>query len=329
MSAAIDSQDPIPEAVRDQAIAWFTLAQSGEMSDAQTAQLQQWRQADAQHERAWQRLAGISQQLQRRSGLLSNPLARSTLQKTRLLEADRRQVLKILLGVGLLGGSVWQASDSFWLHSALVDYRTGIGERSQHTLVDGTQIWLNTGTLVDVRFIAQERQIFLRQGEIDILTGRDLAGRPLRVYTAEARLQPLGTRFTVRRDNAGHGTWLSVSNGQVAATLASGGESLVVPARFQTRIRQGQIQPLQPASLAGNAWVDGFIVAERMRLGDFIQELSRYRPGILRCDPAVADLRLTGSYPLADQDKILVMLEQSLPVRIQQHSPWWVTVTVR
>ena len=87
--------------------------------------------------------------------------------------------------------------------------------------------------------------------------------------------------------------------------------------------------PAQPANLADTAWIDGFIVAERMRLGDFIQELSRHVPGLLRCDPAVADLRLTGSYPLQDPEQIFSMLEQSLPVTVQRRTRYWTTLTSR
>lgn len=320
---------PISEAVRDQALAWFTLAQSGDMSAKQASALQQWRHADAQHEQAWQRFNSISQQLQRRTHQLSTPLARQALQHTRTVERDRRQVLKILLGAGLLGGTVWQASDSFWVQSALADYHTGIGERGHYLLADGTQIWLNTRTLLDVHYDYQARHLLLRQGEMDILTAPDPAGRPLVVFTAEARLQPLGTRFTVRREDDGRGTLLAVSSGQVAASLKSGGESRVVNAHSQAWISSTQVHPVQPANLADTAWIDGFIVAERMRLGDFAQELSRYLPGVLRCDPAVADLRLTGSYPLQNPEQIFALLEQSLPVTVQRRTRYWVTLTSR
>jgi len=322
-------EHPIPESVRDQAVAWFTLAQSGEISPQQQEQLQQWRQADPQHERAWQRFTTLTQQLQRRSQQLSTPLARQTLQQTRTLERDRRQVLKLLLGAGLLGGTAWQASDSFWVQSALADYHTATGERRHHTLSDGTQIWLNTRTLLDAQYDTQERRLTLRQGEVDILTASDPAGRPLLVYTAEARLQPLGTRFTVRRENDGHGTLVSVSSGRVAARLKAGGEALVVDAHSQAWISSTRVYPAQPANLNDTAWIDGFIVAERMRLEDFAQELARYLPGILRCEPAVADLRLSGSYPLNNPGQIFSMLEQSLPVRVQQRTRYWVTLTAR
>ena len=322
-------ETPIPESVHDQALAWFTLAQSGEISPQQQEQLQRWRESDPHHERAWQRFKTLAQQLQRRSHQLSSPLARQTLQQTRTPDRDRRQVLKILLGAGLLGSTAWQASDSFWVQSALADYHTATGERSHHTLADSTQIWLNTRTLLDVQFDATERRLTLRQGEIDVLTASDPAGRPLLVYTAEARLQPLGTRFTVRREDDGRGTLVAVSSGRVAARLKDGGEASVIQASSQAWISSSRVYPAQPANLADTAWIDGFIVAERMRLADFVQALSRYLPGVLRCDPAVADLRLTGSYPLNDTEQIFTMLEQSLPVAVQRRTRYWVTFVAR
>ena len=53
---------------------------------------------------------------------------------------------------------------------------------------------------------------------------------------------------------------------------------------------------------------------------------SRYRRGHLGVAPEVADLRITGSFPLHDTDKALSALLPTLPVQIEQHTPYWVTV---
>jgi transmembrane sensor len=42
--------------------------------------------------------------------------------------------------------------------------------------------------------------------------------------------------------------------------------------------------------------------------------------------PDVADLRITGSFPLHDTDKALSALLPTLPVQIERHTPYWVTV---
>lgn len=318
------SDTPISSAVRDQAIVWFTLAQSGCMRADEQQQLQRWREADSEHERAWQRLVGIPLGLQQRAAQLASPAARAALENAQPASTDRRRVLKTLAGLGLLGGAAWQMSESYWLQGQLADYHTAIGERVERRLADGTRIWLNTRTAVDVRFDAQSRLLLLRHGEVDILTARDAQDRPFMVLTEQARLRPLGTRFSVRQDDGE--TLLSVSQGRVAATARSGAGERIVEQGWSARIdAAGIAQPTQ-ASAADNAWTDGFIIAERMRLADFLDELGRYRPGILRCDPAVAELRLSGSFPLDDGERILAMLENSLPVRVQQRTPYWVTV---
>ncbi|HBD34979.1 MAG TPA: histidine kinase, partial [Cupriavidus sp.] len=59
---------------------------------------------------------------------------------------------------------------------------------------------------------------------------------------------------------------------------------------------------------------------------DFLAEVDRYRPGRLRCAPDVADLRVSGTFPIADTDRILDALRTALPVRIQFLTRYWTTV---
>ena len=63
-----------------------------------------------------------------------------------------------------------------------------------------------------------------------------------------------------------------------------------------------------------------------MRLADFVQELSRYRPGWLRCDPAVADLRVSGVFQIDDTDRALAAVAHALPVRVERRTRYWVTL---
>jgi transmembrane sensor len=43
----------------------------------------------------------------------------------------------------------------------------------------------------------------------------------------------------------------------------------------------------------------------------------------------VADLRLSGLYPLDDSDRTLQLLERSLPIRVTWHNPYWVSIGAR
>ena len=72
------------------------------------------------------------------------------------------------------------------------------------------------------------------------------------------------------------------------------------------------------------------LVADRMRLTDFAAELSRYRSGIVRVDPTVAHVRVSGAFPLRDTDKALAMLVSTYEVdaitRLRGH---WITLVAR
>jgi transmembrane sensor len=70
------------------------------------------------------------------------------------------------------------------------------------------------------------------------------------------------------------------------------------------------------------------LMADKMRLADFVAELTRYRRGFVRCDPAIADLRISGAFPISDTQRTLNMLTQTYPVLVTGHlSGYWVTLS--
>ena len=81
--------------------------------------------------------------------------------------------------------------------------------------------------------------------------------------------------------------------------------------------------------VGADAWTRGMLVVDNVRLGDLVEELGRYRNGYLGVAPEVSDLRITGSFPLHDTDLALQSLLPTLPVQVQQRTPWWVTIVAR
>ena len=79
----------------------------------------------------------------------------------------------------------------------------------------------------------------------------------------------------------------------------------------------------------GGAWLNGMLVARDMRLADFLAELSRYSDHPLACTPAVAGLRVSGSYPLADVGAILDAVCASLQLRRNTVTRFWGHQVVR
>ncbi|KCB30966.1 fec operon regulator FecR domain protein [Bordetella hinzii L60] len=66
-----------------------------------------------------------------------------------------------------------------------------------------------------------------------------------------------------------------------------------------------------------------------MPLADFLDELSRYRPGVLRWDEALDGLRVSGVFSLRDTDAALRALADALPLRVARYTRWWTVVGPR
>ncbi|MNP26540.1 fec operon regulator FecR [compost metagenome] len=68
------------------------------------------------------------------------------------------------------------------------------------------------------------------------------------------------------------------------------------------------------------------LVVDEVRLGDLVERIGEYRAGYLGVDASIADLRISGSFPLRDSERALAALPPSLPVRIERYSDWFVRV---
>ncbi len=325
--------EPIPPHVARAAVHWLLALDGG--SEGARRQWQAWLAADPLHARAWRRIAEVDGQLRS----VPTPLALQTLAAPGLgrRHAVRLAVLLTAGAGGLLAARQTGIGAQAWLQLA-ADLSTGTGERRESVLADGTRVWLNTASAVDVRYSAAERLVVLHAGEILVQSAADPrpdaatgAPRPLRVRTADGVVRAIGTRFTVRQ-HAGH-TEVGVLQGAVELTPAHGAQGLHGARRLnageQGRFDATGTTPAQPLHEAASAWSDGMLVADDQPLADFLAELARHRPGVLRCAPEVAGLRVSGSYPLADTDRVLAALTLSLPVQIHTRTRWWVTVAPR
>ncbi|ABR89798.1 Fe2+-dicitrate sensor, membrane component [Janthinobacterium sp. Marseille] len=316
--------EEIDASIVKQAIVWLVTLQSGGASPTDERACEAWRAADSRHEQAWQRLHGLGQDFRASSNVLASPLLRSVLRNSE--RNNRRIVLKSLFGLALIGGTATVVRKQPAWQSAMAEHQTATGEQRRIVLADGTRILLNTATAIDVHFDDQLRLVILHRGEILIETAQDEAGRPFELATSNGTIRPIGTRFTVRHSDRPSSTAVAVLEGAVRVTPGQG-NSVRINAGEQTHFTE--LAALAPFALddSAAAWTDGVLVVERMRLADFVTELDRYRPGVLRCDPAVADLLVSGSFPLRDPDAVLALLAETLPLQVRTLTRYWATVT--
>jgi transmembrane sensor len=312
---------PVSAKVLDAAIAW-QLRLDGALNGPEREALTRWLAANEEHARAWQQLGMLDQRFSAATGL-----ARKALLQPR--EGTRRRVRSLgggiagvvaVLAIALLAHDRY-APLGYWL----ADQRTATGEQKVLRLDDGTVINLNTHSAIDVRYSAQQRRIVLREGEILVETGhKDNDPRPFLVETEDGRLRALGTRFVVRRE--AQGTRLGVLKSAVAARPEGGSAERILKEGEQVLMHRNGLDTTLAMSPGADAWTRGMLVVDNVRLGDLVGELNRYRAGHLGVSDSVADLRITGSFPIKDTDLALKAVTTTLPVQVEQRTPWWVTV---
>jgi len=298
--------------VAEQAVHWLLEMQQGPLNPRQQQAWQQWIDAHSEHRRAWEHIQRVNSRLRG----LSSPLAHAALNAPK--SGSRRQALKLLLILGAGSAVTWGMREHNPLPSLLADYRSPIGQRRKISLGADGQLQLNTASAADVR---GDGLIRLLEGEM-LLT----ATQSFDVQTAQGVLKTQGARINVRQ--FADRTQIALFEGRVELN-AQGRAPMLLPVARQLSFSTTGVSVAKPLDANSGAWADGMLVAAHMRLGDFLDELGRYRRGQLRCDAKVADLLISGTYPLDDSERILDLLEISLPVKVRRFTRYWVTVEAK
>ena len=310
---------PIARKVLAAAARWHVELQCG---SADPAAVQAWREASAEHERAWQLLQRLDGQLATLPAALAIPALQAAQQR-------RRAAAKILAALVAAGGGIalgqaglqsgpWQA-----LTASL---RTAPGQRRHVTLADGGRMEMNTDSALDVDYSAARRRIRLHHGEIMITTASD--ARPFLVDTPHGVIRALGTRFGVRCD--GDGSTVSVYEHAVEVRCAARPDAVRrLQAGQQLRFSATGTQDVQAMPAHQDSWLRGMLVAADWPLQQLVQELARYRRGRLACHASVARRPVTGTYRLDDIDAVLESLCASHGLQVTYFTRYWATVSAR
>lgn len=316
------SLDTEHERLIDSATRWIVLLRSGHATAADWQAWQRWRSEDPRHEQLCQRL---DQQL----GVFQVPLAQGVrgevLQHALNAPSSRRKVLQgalvgagVAVGAGLLAGPLGVP-----LGDLGADIRTGTAERRTVLLPDGSQLHLNARSAADIDFDQQQRRVRLREGELLVQVAPQ-ADRPFVIHTEQTRVFVQGSRLLVReREGLGY---VAALKGALQIDRQSG-PRLPVASGFAVSYERDRFGPVQPNTLGATAWLDGLLEVRDRPLSEVIDALRPYRHGVLRLDPAVAGLRVSGLFRLDNPEQILDTLARTLPIRIGRRTGLWVTVS--
>lgn len=312
---------PSPEtSLHEEAADWAITLQYGVPSDAERAEFARWLAQGPQQQAAWDRAQNLFRSL---DGFPQGTAASALRQPART--PDRRRVLGLMAAATVASA----ATAAGWHHQPwqkwTADAATGVGEQKTLALPDATQLVLNTDSAVDIAFHGAQRRVDLVMGEI-LVTARS-EPRPFLVGTPLGEVRSQGARFSLRRmkDDL---VRVSVFRESVEIRPANGTAQRLHAGESADFDCDG-VHMAMPVDDSDTVWEKGMLLAQDRRLVDVLAEMSRYRSGVLRCDPEVADIRVSGAISLVDTDSGLDLLARTLPVRVQRRTPWWVTVTAR
>ncbi len=322
-------QQKTPEGSLVEAAAWrLRLTESDQRS---SPEFERWLIADPSHQVAWQRVQApwsfIGEQQTspellelRRAALASaRQTARlrwvvSTRPSTRILR------LAAALIVGIAGLLVW--------HFYMPDfYRTGMGERRVVTLADGSQVQLDSSTMLWVRYSAHARDLDLSRGQARFDVVHDVE-RPFSVTAGDQRVIATGTAFNV--DLLGSNLLVTLIEGHVIVVPEradpensprrakiraiarhielDAGQELVVSAGGGASVLNANIERT-------TAWQSGQLVFDNEPLSSVIERVNRYSSlPLVLMDETTAQLRISGVFNAGDTSRFVDTLTRYLQV---------------
>lgn len=329
---------PLQPPISDQVVTWLVLLRSGRATPADYANFLAWRDADPQHESAWQQLTGALGGAM--NGRLSDAYPSAFVPPADPLPAaadpllggpvpplshPRRRFLAGTLALGACAvGAAYVGNAYYPLDGLTADAATQTGERRRYILSDGSQLLLNARSRVNLEYTSTYRKLHLLEGAVSINVQAD-PSRPFLVRTAEGVVRSLGTSYMVRQQ--ARRTLVVVHEHDVEIETLAGARGLV-PAGMGTRFDATRIGVPRTDLVPEAAWEHGWIEAYDRPLAEVIAALRPYRQGSLRVSMAAGGLPVRGSYPLDDTDAALRALENSMPINVRRFTPWFVSIGV-
>lgn len=328
------------EDIQEQACLWVSRLDRGLKSD-EKVELDTWLAESNAHRQALLDAASLWDDmsvLNELSGLFPQPTARHTAKKRALPKNAVWGIAATFLVMAIAIGVIVQRT---WLNStpefAAVSQKvqTGVGEQKNVTLSDGSQLHLNTNSLVTVDFTSSARNIVLLKGEAHFEVAHDKT-RPFSVTAGNNTVTAVGTAFNMQYvdDNAFE---LVVTDGKVLVKdrfkasssneslfgkrpvteeglLMFAGEKATVLGKVEARESMSQDEIDDDL-----AWQQGMIVFKGEPLESVLLEIGRYTPVRFHIsDNSLRKRRVAGYFKVGDIDGLLSALESSFNITYEK-----------
>lgn len=291
---------------------WFVRLEDPDTPASTWLEFQSWLEIDPSHRRAYEAIellwADLDQLPDRRAANDDRPPgngkhAPGRSRRTPWLYGSIATAAATALAVGV------------WTSSGVGSTRTfGTGDAPKTVVLsDGSTVYLNRHTDLQVRMVRDRRAVELSNGEAAFDVAHD-ATRPFVIAAGEHHIRVLGTAFNVMHD--GDRFAVSVERGRVAVRPAHASVDLnLVAGQKLEQVGRRRAVLSRTSTDEGSAWRRGVLIYHDAELAEVAADLSRYfnRPVVI--SDSVHKLRFTGALQVGDETTMLDQLEDFLPIR--------------
>ncbi|MCC6202097.1 MAG: FecR domain-containing protein [Gammaproteobacteria bacterium] len=225
-------------------------------------------------------------------------------------------------------GGAWLAARVLALLHPLpqpMRYTTRVGERLEVSLPDGSDVALNTATVLEATYTASSRAIRLERGQAYFNVTKDPA-RPFVVATTAGAVTAIGTAFEVLV--AADQLQVLVEEGKVTVTTtrqpsaAAERPAIAQPVAQGQRllVRHGGESQLAEVDVArALRWRSGFVEFDDVTLAEAVHEMNRYTNHVVQLrDEHVTSLRISGVFRVGQTDRFLEVIGELLPIQVSR-----------
>lgn len=283
-------------AVNEQAANWIERRMRTSWGEGDEAALQVWLAAATAHRIAFWRLEGAWSETSRLAALRPSALQRPQRSPT---TSAWSTISKSLAAAVLIAAAGYFASGYFTAQNAT--YSTGLGERKTLTLADGSQIELNTNTILRTAAAGNARKVWLEKGEAYFSVKHD-AAHPFEVIAQGRRITDLGTRFNVRSD-AGQ-LKVAVLQGRVSFQEKNGGDHIELKPGDVVVAEAGKLSlaRVPTEDLTDRlSWRSGKLMFHHTPLSQVAAEFNRYNnTKVVIASEGARELTINGTFATQD-----------------------------
>ena len=315
--------------LQDQAASWLARLDTDQPSAATVAEYKQWIRQSDQHLQVFEQYMALWKDM--------NVL---TAMESPAQQAKAARAAKIATAFKFATAFRWPAlfRRLSWPKTALAglliaviglqlftgpnSYRTDIGEQRTLQLADGTQVLLNTNTVLRVSYSDQQRTVQLVQGQAHFDVAHQ-PQRPFEVLAGQGKVRALGTAFSV---------YLKSDDVEVVVTegivdIRPSDKQSATPAKtdpvpagnivtYDRRTAEHMMQVALEQAEDKLAWHRGMLVFRNEPLASVIAEVNRYTDiEILIPDLSLRQIKVGGFFKVSDIDSVFDALEQGFDIR--------------